>query len=79
MENIKIKIYQKEYYEKNKEYFKLKDKKRTEQKKIYYQKIKDKLNTKFDCICGGKYTNSSKLKHTKTKKHLSYSSVKKIN
>ena len=44
-------------------------------KNYYYknkEELKAKANEKFNCPCGGKYTYSSKKKHSKTKKHLKY-------
>ena len=35
-------------------------------------KIKLKKNQKHICICGGKYTQSNKLQHEKTKKHINF-------
>ena len=55
----------KEYYEVNKD--KIKE---------YYEVNKDKillrLNEKFDCICGGKYSYCHKQRHCKSKKHQDY-------
>ena len=47
------------------------DKKR-KQDKQYYQDNKAKLNEKFDCDCGGKYTFGAKSKHEKSLKHQQY-------
>ena len=33
---------------------------------------KDEINKKIDCDCGGKYTQSNKSKHLKTKKHIDF-------
>ena len=35
-------------------------------------KIRENDNQKYVCQCGGKYTKTNKLKHTKTKKHCDY-------
>ena len=56
---------QQEYYEKNKE-----TKKQYDQ--LYYIQNKGKLNEKFTCECGGKYSRVNKLTHFKTKKHQNY-------
>jgi len=44
--------------------------------KNYYESNKlsrcQKINKKFNCVCGGKYTYINKSKHLKTKKHLKY-------
>lgn len=76
--------YQKEYYENNKEdlvkYHQEYCKENKEHKKAYdkeyrennKEKIRNKLNEKFECICGGKYTYQNKLQHFKTKKHQIY-------
>lgn len=70
---------QKKYYEKNKLAI---NEKRKEYNKQYFkkyyeenkQKLKDYKNTKYICeVCDGKYSNSSKVKHFKTKKHLNAS------
>ena len=37
-----------------------------------YKENKEKINKKFNCTCGGKYTYVNKTKHFKTKKHLKY-------
>jgi len=62
--------YQKEYTAEwrrdNKEYIKEKDKKYREENA---EAIKAHKNQKFTCECGGKYTNSHKQSHLKTKKH----------
>jgi predicted GIY-YIG superfamily endonuclease len=63
----------KEYYqdnkekinEKHKDYFK-------EYKKKWKEDNKEKLNQKFDCECGGKYTNCHKSRHLKSKKHQNF-------
>ena len=38
----------------------------------YRQNNKKLINEKHNCICGGKYTNSSKAQHSKTKKHCEF-------
>ena len=38
----------------------------------YYQKNKNKLQEKFVCECGGKFTAENKTHHEKTKRHLNY-------
>jgi hypothetical protein len=66
-EEIKIKL--KEYYENHKE-------ERLEYQKQWYQdnanKIKEKRNQKFKCNCGGKYTQSNKVRHEESIKHQTY-------
>lgn len=76
--------YDKEYYEKNKDRIKsvkkqYRDKNKTQlldKKKKYYeankQKIKEYQQQKFECPCSGKYTQSHKSIHEKTKKHQKY-------
>jgi hypothetical protein len=51
-----------EYYEANKEYL---IKKQTE----YYEANKNKINEKFKCECGGKYTHSHHKSHNQSKRH----------
>jgi len=53
--------YRKKYYLENKE-----------RNKKYYLENKEKLNEKFNCDCGGKYTKTHEAKHKKTKKHKKY-------
>ena len=50
---------------------------RTEQeyKKEYLEQNKDKINAKFVCDCGGRYTYRHKSRHLKSKKHLDYIST----
>ncbi len=55
----------KQYYEKNKDRIK-------ENYKQYYEKNKDRIKEKFNCECGGKYTNKRKKAHFRTKKHQNY-------
>lgn len=47
-----------------------------EQKRIHYEENKEiilkKLNEKFNCQCGGKYTHVNIQKHVKTQKHKTY-------
>src|SRR5210317_20104 len=54
-----------EYRQNNKEYYK-------EYKKKYYQdnreRIKELVNKKFICECGGKYTHGNKPRHLRSKK-----------
>ncbi len=38
----------------------------------YREQNKDKINEKFVCECGGKYTCSNKIQHLKTTKHQNY-------
>jgi hypothetical protein len=59
------KEYEKEYYEKNKEHIK-------EKIKEYRENNKEKLNEKLNCECGGKFNNSNKSRHLKSKKHLNF-------
>ena len=40
--------------------------------KEYYIENKDKINQKFNCECGGKYTNANKTNHLKTNKHIEF-------
>ena len=63
--NEELKEYQKEYYEENKEELK---KKWTVNK----EKIKERQNEKFNCICGGCYTHVHKARHHRSKKHIAF-------
>lgn len=49
---------------------------RRETNKKYRDKYKDKINKKFVCLCGGKYTTYNKMKHMRTKKHHIYKNKK---
>ena len=60
-----MKIKHKEYYDKNIETMKIKNKE-------YRDENKEKLNEKFTCLCGGKFTHNNQSIHIKTKKHLKY-------
>ena len=67
--------YMKEYRKNNKEYtIRNKDK-----SKEYYIKNKNRFNEKFNCDCGGKFTRTNISAHMKTKKHVLYTEIKKIN
>ena len=57
------KEYNKENYDKNIETMKIKNKE-------YRNENKEKLNEKFTCLCGGKFTHNNRSIHIKTKKHL---------
>ena len=56
---------QKEYYRDNPNIMK-------EYKQKNKESIKKQSSKKFNCPCGGKYTNKNKQQHFKTKKHLNY-------
>lgn len=64
-----------EWYEDNKE-------QKLKQRADYYEENKDKINKKFVCGCGGKYTHQHKARHIKSQKHQkweqSQSSISKI-
>ena len=63
----------KKYYYENKE-------KNKERVRLYYYENKEEIkergrlykNKKFECECGGKYTQSNKTQHIKSKKHINY-------
>jgi len=40
--------------------------------KKYREENKDKINEKFDCECGSRYTYRHKTEHLKTQKHINY-------
>lgn len=46
-----------------------KAKERYQEKK---EEIKKKQNKKFNCECGGRYSNSTKSRHLRTKRHMKY-------
>ena len=54
------------------EYRKLNKKSIAEYQKEYNETNSDKLNEKFICECGSKYTYKHKSRHLKTLKHLAY-------
>ena len=41
-----------------------------ERDKQYREDNKQKITEKYNCFCGGKYINSHKQEHFKSKKHL---------
>lgn len=55
----------KQWYQDNKEIHLSKIKK-------YHSAIKERLQNKFMCVCGGKYTYANKSIHNKSKKHINY-------
>ena len=65
----KYKESRKTYYDNNKEKFKEYTKARYIANK---ERIKEQKNQKFECDCGGKYTNTNKLQHQKTAIHKTY-------
>ena len=46
--------------------------------KIYRQKNIEKLSTKYNCECGGKYTYETKRKHIKSTKHIEWQNEQKV-
>jgi hypothetical protein len=76
----KIKEYKNQYKtehaetikEQNKQYRTEHAEKIKERKKKYNTENAEKINQKYECECGGKYTNSHKSRHFTTKKHLKY-------
>ena len=59
------KEYDKKNIENNKEKIAL-------QNKEYRENNKEKINKKYHCQCGGKYSHNNKALHLKTKKHQKY-------
>lgn len=70
------KEYRQDNTEKRKQYYKDNADKVIQQQKQYKKdnsdKIKERQKIKFDCECGGKYTNSNISQHQKSKKHKLY-------
>ena len=60
---------QRKEYQKNKEEITMRCKEYREKNK---EKIRQHKNEQFVCECGGKYTQSHKSRHLKTKKHQNY-------
>ena len=60
---------QKEYYQDNREQI---IERRKQYKEDNKQKILEQKNQKHNCQCGGKFTNTSKARHFKTKIHKDY-------
>jgi hypothetical protein len=54
-----------QYKQENKEHI-------LERQRQYYQVNEQKIKEKHNCLCGGKYTYSSKTRHFKTAKHITY-------
>jgi len=75
-----IQEYNKQWYQEHKEerleYKKQWYQEHKEESKQYHQDNKEKIHTyknqKFECECGGKYTQSNKARHEKTIKHQTY-------
>ena len=65
----KIKQQKKKYYNDNKHIINEKDR---HYSKEYYKNNKEKLQTKIDCECGGRYTFVHKQTHIKTRKHQNF-------
>lgn len=53
---------------------------KNEKSKQHYEENNEKINEykkkKFNCECGGKYTNSGKSLHEKSKKHITFCEIK---
>ena len=65
----KIKEQAKQYYQDNKQVINTYHKQRYQGNK---EEIKKRAREKHNCECGGKFTQGSKSKHEKTKRHLLY-------
>ena len=79
-----IKKYRKEYYKKNKD--KLKEvnkqyyydnKECVKERIIAYkdehkEKIQTRSNTKYTCVCGGRFSYANKSKHLQSQKHIKF-------
>ena len=82
--NEHIKEQHKKYYETNKEQIKeyrdnireQLNEKAKQYRETNKEQIKIKKNQKFDCECGGKYTQNHKLRHLNTQKHKDYLTIK---
>ena len=70
-----IKEYQKEWRENNKEKIKEYQEDNKEHAKEYYKNNKEQRREKFNCECGGRYSNDHKSTHYKTKKHLAFTKM----
>ena len=79
----RVKLQNKKYSEQHKEHISLKAKEYRaknielikEKSKEYINNIKDRLQEKFNCCCGGKYTKANTAIHSRTKKHKDYLST----
>ena len=49
-----------------------------ERHKKYKKENREKINEKFNCECGGKFTCSNKAHHLKTKKHIKFISTRLV-
>ena len=58
-----------EIAEKTKQYREANRAEIAEQQKQWYEANRERINQKFDCPCGGKYTKSHKSRHEKSKMH----------
>jgi hypothetical protein len=64
-----LKQYREEHKDEKKQYNKQYNKQyRTDNK----QEITEKKKQKYNCFCGGRYTNNDKSKHSKSKKHIEF-------
>tara|TARA_R110000772_G_scaffold2887_4_gene10633 strand:- start:4828 stop:5367 length:540 start_codon:yes stop_codon:yes gene_type:complete len=61
----------KKYREENRE-------RKFESDKKYREENKEKINEKFNCECGGKFTRSHKSTHLKSKKHIKFISTRLV-
>lgn len=63
-----------EILSKNKQYYQENKTEKIEQSKQYYrdnkQTINEQKNQKYNCFCGGRYTNANKNRHFKSNNHL---------
>ena len=65
--------YLKQYNEKHKDHIKEYKKQYNEQYHLQHkEQMRERKNEKYDCECGGKYTNANKASHLKTQKHQQY-------
>ena len=55
-----------------KQYFQKYNQNKKEYNKNYRENNREKINQKFECECGGKYTRQNKSQHFKSKKHKAY-------
>jgi hypothetical protein len=71
-----IKKYRKKYREANKECISEQEKeyreKNSDKIQAYRDMMRDERNTKYLCVCGGKYTKANYCKHIKTGYHQEY-------
>ena len=72
---VKISVYQREYNEKNAEKLRVQHKEYREKNAVRIKAYREKIATKINCECGGRYTYANRKQHIMTKMHKAYIST----